>query len=756
MIIVVETSEAAFVMKTSRILMLAVTAIALLVLCACATLADEQDVATLLDGVSKIASPGVPGPLCVFGDDAFVVTGGGWGKNLQRPLVAAARYGEGRAVIFGHGGFMEPRSQEKFDTGRLLLNCVRWAGGSETPRLGTWRQPIATEFLTGNGMTVTPVSSLEAGPLGEIDVMLMQTGGGLDAGQRGAVLDFVRGGGGLLAGGLGWGWLQLHPGMTLADYEGNQLIAELGIVWGDEYMKDTIPDGFAVSGAPSELLHTARALDAIEAHASGATPLDGPALGQASLVVTSAMRELPPGDEVIMPRLRGLCESHAAEAVPTHENPVTVAQPLARMALTMQLQELAIAPPDEIEAHPAAEAFPGAVAEDAEQVTRSIEVDTTVRDWHSTGLYAAPGEVIEVTVPAETIDAGLRVRIGAHKDRLWGKDKWRRCPEITTRVKISAETTRTVCAFGGLVYIDVPRNCEAGTVPVTIAGVIEAPLFVLGQTTDEQWLAMVADRPGPWAEIASDKVVLTVPTPVARELTDPTALMQFWNRVMDADADLSGRLRERERPERYVADEQISAGYMHSGYPIMTHLDAAPQMLNREDLLAGEHAWGLFHEMGHNHQSRYWTFGGTGEVTVNLFSLYVLDTVCGMTPAEHGRMGPEACAKMMQDYLDHDRDFAYWRRKPFLALVMYVQLQEAFGWDAYRTVFAEYRDAPEDELPKTDAEERDQWLVRMSRTVGRDLGPFFEAWNIPTSSEARASVADLPKWLPENFSLVEK
>ncbi|MCD6361704.1 MAG: M60 family metallopeptidase [Armatimonadetes bacterium] len=255
----------------------------------------------------------------------------------------------------------------------------------------------------------------------------------------------------------------------------------------------------------------------------------------------------------------------------------------------------------------------------------------------------------------------------------------------------------------------------------------------------------------PWAEIGSDKVILTVPISAARGLQDPTALMQFWNRVLDADADLAGRPRERERPERYVADEQISAGYMHSGYPIMTHLDAAPWMLDREGLSAGRHAWGLFHEMGHNHQSRYWTFDGTTEVTVNLFTLYVLDTVCGIAPAEQKRLNAESRAKMMQDYLDHGRDFAYWRKKPFLALVMYVQLQEAFGWEAYRKVFAEYRDAPKDELPRTDDEARDQWLVRMSRTVGRNLGPFFEAWSVPVSDEARAAVADLPVWLPEDF-----
>ena len=30
------------------------------------------------------------------------------------------------------------------------------------------------------------------------------------------------------------------------------------------------------------------------------------------------------------------------------------------------------------------------------------------------------------------------------------------------------------------------------------------------------------------------------------------------------------------KPERFVTDEQISAGYMHSGYPIMAHLDVVP------------------------------------------------------------------------------------------------------------------------------------------------------------------------------------
>jgi hypothetical protein len=42
-------------------------------------------------------------------------------------------------------------------------------------------------------------------------------------------------------------------------------------------------------------------------------------------------------------------------------------------------------------------------------------------------------------------------------------------------------------------------------------------------------------------------------------------------------------------------------------------------------------------------------------------------------------------------------------------------------------------------------------MVRFSRAVGRNLGPFFQAWDIPTSEQARKSIANLPVWMPDNF-----
>ncbi|MBE3070199.1 MAG: hypothetical protein IMZ66_08170, partial [Planctomycetes bacterium] len=87
----------------------------------------EKDAALLLDGVGRLAAPGAPGPLCVFGDKAFAVVAGKSGEDLREPVVAAARLGAGRVVAFGHDGYFEAGGLAAADTGQFMLNAVRWA-----------------------------------------------------------------------------------------------------------------------------------------------------------------------------------------------------------------------------------------------------------------------------------------------------------------------------------------------------------------------------------------------------------------------------------------------------------------------------------------------------------------------------------------------------------------------------------------------------------------------------------------------------
>jgi len=328
-------------------------------------------------------------------------------------------------------------------------------------------------------------------------------------------------------------------------------------------------------------------------------------------------------------------------------------------------------------------------------------------------------------------------------------------PEISRDFPISETTTLVANAFGGLIYIDVPA--DAGRVTVEIKGAVAAPLFVLGETDLDAWRNEIRHAPAPWAEIAGRNMIVTIPSHNVRNLDDPAAVVEVWDRVLDLNAELAAWPSDsRLSPGRFVVDRQISVGFMHAGYPIMAHLNVQAFLVDAEHLRTcarepTESIWGFYHEVGHNHQSDDWTFDGTVEVTVNLFTLYVYEHLCGIRVDKNDRGSVAFRAAQMARYDFGDPDFEQWKQEPFLALVMYEQIQQAFDWDAFRKVFATYRALPDAERPKSDHEKRDQWLVHFSRQVGRNLGPFFEKWGVPTSQRARDSIAGLPVWLPPDF-----
>ena len=414
------------------------------------------------------------------------------------------------------------------------------------------------------------------------------------------------------------------------------------------------------------------------------------------------------------------------------------------------LNQLASLPPEQVTAHPAAEDFPGAVPADAPRITRVIEIDARVPRWHSTGLYAAPGEVITVSVPDEATREKLEVRIGCHKDKLWAEriQSWKRVPDITRTFRMNTRLTKAANAFGGPIYIVVPMNCSVGEFQATIEGAVAAPMYQSGRTSLKEWRETIRQAPAPWAELAGEKLIISLPSRNIRSLEDPQAVVAFWDAVVSAQDELAA-MGDRMSPERFVLDRQISAGYMHSGYPIMAHLDQGGKVADIDALRNGN--WGFFHELGHNHQNRDWTFSGTGEVTCNLFSMYCFERVCELPKEGHGAMKPDKREQRLQKYFNENGTFDDWKSDPFLALLTYHQLINGFGWDAFAAVFAEYRSLAKAERPVDDDARRDQFMVRFSNQVGRDLGPFFEAWKIPTSDAARNSIADLPSWMPEDF-----
>ncbi len=731
--------------------MLPLARILFLALLSSPAFAGENPRAALVDGVHSIARAGTPGIVAVFGDNAFPVVVGGVAKDVQAPLVAAAELGSGRIVAFAHSGYFSREVLSKLDGPRFVSNCVRWSAREPKRAL---RVRVAggpedfTSFLGEQGFEARSAKSV--GDLAGVDVLFWFECDRGNAGDEANVVEFVERGGGLLVAETPWGWLQLHPGQALSGGgAGNALLAKAGIAWVDGTLDETAKGAFVVTDV-SELAHASRALDLLLQEPETAKWPRARA-AQARWSILAPLTVLPKDDERLRPRLAKLC-AKAKAVVPSAKAPVKDDGTLARLALAIELEDALAAEPDACRAHPAGEVFPGPVPRGVRRVTRTVSIDTRVPGWHSTGLYAAPGEVLEVESQVNALAGGFAIQIGAHTDDLTDANEWKRCPRVVVGAPFAVPRTRVASPFGGLVYVVVPSGDEKKPerLELTVKNAVEAPRFVLGSTDAAEWKTRIRSLPAPWAELETRKVILTLPSSVVRELDDPAALMEFWDRVLDACADLGGLAHDRPRPERYVADEQISAGYMHSGYPIMTHLDVAATFVDLGKLRKNEGGcgWGFYHEMGHNHQESEWTFEGTGEVTNNLFAVYVLDTV---VKAEDERTSVAECRKRFDAYKKAGAKYEDWKRDPFLALGFFLEMKRAFGWKPFQAFFAEEAGLAAAERPRSDMAKRTQWLTRLSRLAGRDLTPWFALWNVPVDASVARTLSHLPTWIADGY-----
>jgi hypothetical protein len=580
----------------------------------------------------------------------------------------------------------------------------------------------------------------------------MNMQGVIDAEEGAAVADFVKGGGGFIGGMTGWAFGQTSGGKDLAVSHGlNQALMPAGVAITDMSAFDQLR-GFDARIELPQMMNASEAIAAIKKQREGGPALDAAAMKQATNAIQIAMAAQPPDRSNLKNAVLAALGNAGADAVvPTAQAPLTADKHAAqRLRLGMETRVLRLAAGEGVAAHPAHEVFPGKVPADAPRTTGEIKVTPSIPGWTSTGLYAAAGETITVILPENLADKGYAVRIGCHSDTLYHLDKWERAPDITRSVPLASATTKTASAFGGLIYIEVPsRAKDDAPFTATIQNGVPAPLFVLGQDDDAKWKE-IRERPAPWGEMACDKLIIAFPREVGRQVNNPTELMTFWKKVVEAQDDVSNQATERKRPERIVADVQISAGYMHSGYPIMIPTSAAPEMVTFGKLKFP--GWGFYHEIGHNHQRGDFTFDGTGEVTNNVIGMYCYHEVLKKDwLIGHSAITEEERKAHVQKIKKSADKWQDWKSSPFLAFTTYIQLIQEFGWESWRKYLHSFAGNEFGPAPKGDDERRDQFLVRYSKITNKNLGPFFDFWGIPVSSSAKAEVSKLEAWMPKGL-----
>ncbi|MGH1386989.1 BspA family leucine-rich repeat surface protein [Kordia sp.] len=270
------------------------------------------------------------------------------------------------------------------------------------------------------------------------------------------------------------------------------------------------------------------------------------------------------------------------------------------------------------EAH---EAFPGPVSASAPRVSNGqvaingsyildpgmFLIDQEDGVIRPTGYYAAPGELVTITVPPSMVNQGIEIISGSHQDEVL-VSSLQRFKNIVKRVEITSTTTEIANPFGGALYFRIPASVDLGWNTVTINGAVKAPYFrmVSGQPQNvSEWVTDVNNNYVPWADIETDKWMFTIPTSIIDQ-TDITDIMKKWDKMQDLASVVAGRPMERPRAEYIHTD--CSSGNGSYGYPKPIHVNGyntdapsaqwSPFRIFDDNYL--EAHWRVtFHEMGH-------------------------------------------------------------------------------------------------------------------------------------------------------------
>ncbi|XP_031753240.1 TRPM8 channel-associated factor homolog isoform X2 [Xenopus tropicalis] len=655
----------------------------------------------LLNGVSQldISGPSVPSDPLLHGASSFPVGS----SEDQQCFVGAAYYGQGRVVVATHEDFL---SKPELKT--LMLNAISWLDVGQR-RIGVhadlrgFAEVLQKENIPCRVSSLTPKLSVYCCP-------------SYSDAEAKAVHQFVAEGGGLLIAGHAWWCSYQNSACNVLNYPGNKILNRFGI----SILCRAVPQGIYWAVSPNEASHQNnchRALHHLQVALKSGTKLLQP--------ISTRMRKLRQNVSAFM-RHSACCVPNVSKTCPVSgcsEEALLLSLAHKSHNMSHKCDELSIL--------------------EKETVTVNIDATNPGADaWRSTGLYLPPRKAVVIEFPASAVQQGFQVQVGCHSDDPSAKETLNRAPAVVRRIHVDRQKVPVSSFWGGLLYIIVRSNSNFGTVPVRVYGAEPAPIYIKGKTSLDSWLHSIRQLPAPWAELVAENIILTVPSDAVRSLKNPEALLSLWDRIMAAIADLAAKPKKFPRPERIVADVQISAGWMHAGYPIMCDLESAKELTDLHHM-EKEGIWGPIHELGHNQQKTQWEFPPhTTEATCNLWAVYVHETVLGIPrDRAHGNLQPNVRTSRIKSYLQNGANLEQW--DGWTALETYLQLQEGLGWDPFRRL---YRDPSISGMSNENTFKMNLWAEKFSRAAQTNLVPFFEAWGWPIDQLTRSKLSALPVW----------
>ncbi|WP_019423387.1 M60 family metallopeptidase [Paenibacillus sp. OSY-SE] len=371
--------------------------------------------------------------------------------------------------------------------------------------------------------------------------------------------------------------------------------------------------------------------------------------------------------------------------------------------------------------------------------------------FQPTGLYAKPNEQIKIEVSG---DKPITAVIGVHRhDKEWA-----------TSYPLQAGINTISSPNGGLLSFDNSNN--EGSINVNVvSGGSPVPYFVLGKNTKEDWQAMMNAYPNaPSVVLQSEKAILVFYYASAKAHIlnqDPVPVLQTYDKFIAAQDKISGLSNSdsdpRHRLDKHLiafveSEKTIPGAYAYAiwdGAIMPKETGASADALDLTRM-----GWGQYHEAGHLRQQEPWTWGEMTEVTVNLYSIAAKKV---LKPTEPARSQGEYLAAFT--FVDQPtKNFTDSNSK----LEMLWQLNLAFGDNFYPDLHRLYREMAKTDLPTTDDQKKQAFILSTSKVAHYDLTPFFDKWGLSATNETRNKINSLslplltaPIWFGSDYNIIK-
>ncbi|MFB8331151.1 M60 family metallopeptidase [Bacillus wiedmannii] len=356
--------------------------------------------------------------------------------------------------------------------------------------------------------------------------------------------------------------------------------------------------------------------------------------------------------------------------------------------------------------------------------------------YEPTGLYAKPNEQITINVEG---NQDIQVYIGTYSyDASWREDS--KIKSFTLKPGINTIQSPN----GGMIYFY--NKQQGGTIRTTVTtGGTTTPFFELGKHTKQDLINMLDQYPNAHAvELKGERVLITAsPARVKKYLlgsnTDPVQLLKKMDeatRIQDKVAGLSEEQVDKHYVH-YVEENHSPDYYMYAtSYRTAYVGDAIQYVLDIDKFV--KDGWGPWHEAGHLRQQSPWKFYNMTEVQNNIYSLSVEKAFNQPSNLEKSGIYPKAFQYLEQTNKNYDEI-----SDVFVKLVMLWQLQLAYGEDFYPKLHQLYRDMPSNEIPQTDENKKQLFMISASKVAKQNLIPFFEKWGLRPNNDTIQKVAAL-------------